>query len=143
MTVHNVYRLYNDQGELLYVGCTSLGAHRWVEHAGVQPWWADVSTVRVEHYPTRDDALLAEKTWIRNGNPKHNTMRYDGKPHGRGIYRRHHEGSIYLVRRRNDWCASIRFEGKRYYCWAGKDKAKAERWLAEFRREHGLDVSAA
>lgn len=67
-----VYRCYDAEGELLYVGCTGkLRARLW-QHAKGKPWWADVIAVDLEDYADRADALEAEAAAIGAEAPLHN-----------------------------------------------------------------------
>lgn len=125
-----VYRFYDAKGRLLYVGLTSRGMTRWMEHADSQPWWAEVAAIRVVHFPTREDGEVEEARAIRDERPLHNTIRYDGKPQCRGIYREHGTGTIYQRGNNGAWIASLHIDGKRLSFYAGKDRARAEEWLA-------------
>lgn len=69
-----VYRLYDDGGELLYVGVADKIGRRWDQHARSQQWWPDVSRQTVEWHPDRDVALLAEEAAIKAECPKYNVM---------------------------------------------------------------------
>jgi hypothetical protein len=127
---HIVYRFYAHDGRLLYVGMTSKGGARWMDHANVQPWWGDVGIVKVEHFPTRDDAALAEQDAIRDEHPLYNTLKYDGKDPNRHIYRAHRSGSVYQRKfYPNSWVATVRWHGERYYHYT-TSRELAERWLA-------------
>lgn len=69
-----LYRLYDRQGDLLYIGQSSDVDRRLAEHAANQPWWAEVDldrTTRVE-CATRAEALLAERDAIRSDRPRCN-----------------------------------------------------------------------
>ena len=132
MVRHIVYRFYAHDGRLLYVGMTSKGGARWMDHANVQPWWGDVAIVKVEHLPTRDDAVQAEQRAIRDEHPLHNALRYDMKPYPKtGLYREHHTGSVYQRKfYPNEWVASFRWDGERYYHYT-RSREQAEAWLTE------------
>jgi hypothetical protein len=68
----SLYRLYDANGQLLYVGVTDgpvpdrLAAHRRTV------WWAQVDSFAVDHHPTRQKALDAERLAIRTEQPLHN-----------------------------------------------------------------------
>lgn len=70
----SLYRFYDTYGQLLYVGITRRGRGRFHDHAADKAWWAAVHTARIEHYETRQDALLAEAAAIRDEAPLHNTQ---------------------------------------------------------------------
>lgn len=70
-----LYRLFDRDGGLLYVGITSTGLHRLKEHARSKHWFFDAVNVTLEHFPTRVEALDAETLAIHDENPRHNIMR--------------------------------------------------------------------
>lgn len=138
----DVYRFHAADGTLLYVGMTSRAMKRWQDHSEQKTWWEDVAYVRVEHYPTREDAAVAEASAIMNENPQHNGYRLEThRRHPRlGVYRRWGEGSLFLAAR-GTWEASIRHNGKRYRFFGGhgeKGRAKADALLQAFRQRHGI-----
>lgn len=67
-----LYRLYDATGALLYVGISGRWARRMVEHAQEKPWFADVSDVQIERFPTGREARAAELRAIRSEGPRHN-----------------------------------------------------------------------
>jgi hypothetical protein len=67
-----LYRFFNDRKQLLYVGISARGPKRWSEHAKNRPWWHEVKSSTIEHFETRQDALLAEGVAIRTEMPLHN-----------------------------------------------------------------------
>lgn len=67
-----LYRLYDAQGGLLYVGITNNTAVRWKQHARDKKWWPEVDHKEVMMYGDREQAALAEVTAIRAENPRHN-----------------------------------------------------------------------
>ena len=68
-----LYRLYDDNDVLLYVGATNNPAVRWAKHAADKPWWGDVSRQEITWHPDRPAALKAEKEAIRKEQPKYNS----------------------------------------------------------------------
>lgn len=68
----SVYRIYNADGDLLYVGVTHRGNQRNVEHVNGKAWASEVARTEWEHLPSRDDALLREIELIRDLEPKYN-----------------------------------------------------------------------
>jgi hypothetical protein len=71
-----LYRLYDADGTLLYVGIAYRIGQRWETHARTQPWWPDVQRQTVEWYPARKDAECAERRAIRTEEPKYNVAHY-------------------------------------------------------------------
>lgn len=80
---HFVYRLYDQDGALLYVGATSSIGSRLTQH-GSKDWWSEVRGIEVEHYANMREALDAEREVIEATQPKHNgtyTDKYDAGGH--------------------------------------------------------------
>ncbi len=69
---HALYRFYDEQDRLLYVGISLTLIIRMSSHRATKNWWRDVSRVRVQHYPNRDAATAAEAIAIRGEKPLHN-----------------------------------------------------------------------
>lgn len=91
-----LYRLYDAQDELLYVGITENVRLRMQRHAAIQPWWNQVERLEVATYSSRDEAEEAELRAIRGERPKMNitgAARQSGQ--GRGNRSRQAE--------RDDW----------------------------------------
>lgn len=69
---HALYRFYGAGGTLLYIGITNSLPRRLTQHNDKKPWWLGVSTVKVEHYPSREAVLEAEKRAIIAERPLYN-----------------------------------------------------------------------
>lgn len=67
-----LYRLYDTDDRLLYVGITNDPKKRWTHHASMKPWWPDVARHAVEWYDSRPEAEVAEFAAIRSEAPIHN-----------------------------------------------------------------------
>ncbi|MEU1663602.1 GIY-YIG nuclease family protein [Streptomyces sparsogenes] len=67
-----LYRLRNQDGELLYVGITDNPERRWKDHAKDKTWWPEVASRSIEWFPNRGHALAAEGKAIRSERPRHN-----------------------------------------------------------------------
>lgn len=67
-----VYRAFDAEGDLLYVGVTTKGPLRWEQHAATKPWWNSVARIDVAHYSTVRDALDAERFAIGSEHPRYN-----------------------------------------------------------------------
>lgn len=76
MAVHQgrtaLYKLYDEEGVLIYVGISNLPHHRWSEHAGSKPWWHEVAERGIEWFDTRVEAELAEAQCISTYRPRYN-----------------------------------------------------------------------
>lgn len=68
----SVYRYYDDDGMLIYVGMTKRGVLRNFEHAALKEWWPFVSKQEVDHYPSCEAALSAERLAIQTYRPPFN-----------------------------------------------------------------------
>lgn len=66
-----IYRYYDANGELLYVGMTGARHHRTVQHARQQPWWRKVEHATYEHVPA-GEATEYERHAIVAEQPKYN-----------------------------------------------------------------------
>lgn len=77
-----VYRLYDKDGTLLYVGMSSNPEVRCGAHAIKQPWWPEVADRKDVWFENRIDACVGERRAIQGENPLHNKERYplDFKP---------------------------------------------------------------
>jgi predicted GIY-YIG superfamily endonuclease len=68
-----LYRMFDAQGALLYVGISKSAISRMTQHASQQPWWQDVANVRIESFScTRREILDIEERAIRTEKPIHN-----------------------------------------------------------------------
>lgn len=72
-----LYRYYDAQHRLLYVGITCRGAKRAAEHAKTQPWWPRQVWMRSEHFDTWAEAEEAERVAIKEENPECNDQRWE------------------------------------------------------------------
>jgi predicted GIY-YIG superfamily endonuclease len=69
---HALYRFYNADDVLLYIGITTNLPKRFRGHGDTKPWWSDVARTAVEHFSNHFDALAAEKMAIINERPLYN-----------------------------------------------------------------------
>lgn len=79
-----VYRLFDEQGALLYVGQCMYPKRRFVAHAKDQKWWQEVACWRVEWWPSRTAAITEEARAIRSEHPRYNTQHQLVPRGGRG-----------------------------------------------------------
>jgi predicted GIY-YIG superfamily endonuclease len=66
---HYVYRLYDDEGVLLYAGCTKNPGQRMTSHARTKSWWRQVSSREFEGPYEKYDALERETAAIHYEEP--------------------------------------------------------------------------
>lgn len=69
-----LYRFYDDQQRLLYVGVTMSPGDRFRSHSKDKPWWSQVATITMEQHPDRETVLHAERAAIQQEWPVHNIM---------------------------------------------------------------------
>lgn len=71
---HALYRFFDEDGALLYVGISVNPLGRWDQHRA-KTWWRDVRAATIEPCESRAAALEAEMVAIRAENPQHNIRR--------------------------------------------------------------------
>lgn len=71
----SLYRFYDNDGVLLYVGITINPQARVKQHGRVQVWWRDVAFARFEHFDSVAAARIAEAEAIASEDPLHNVQR--------------------------------------------------------------------
>lgn len=67
-----LYRHFNTDGVLLYVGMTSAPAQRMTHHASNSAWGREVATVTLEWFDSKQEALEAERVAIETEAPRNN-----------------------------------------------------------------------
>lgn len=70
-----LYRAFDADGDLLYIGATFDAGQRLAAHADRSEWFADVERITLEHFDTREDAFAAELVAIRDEEPRFNLAR--------------------------------------------------------------------
>jgi hypothetical protein len=70
----DLYRFFDANGRLLYVGISLHAAQRASDHRRDKDWWSDVARMDVEHQADRQTALKAELLAIRTEHPIHNII---------------------------------------------------------------------
>jgi hypothetical protein len=69
-----LYRLFDADGALLYVGVSDNPRGRWNAHATEKPWWHEVADRKVIWLETRDEALAKETRAICDEHPRYNIL---------------------------------------------------------------------
>jgi predicted GIY-YIG superfamily endonuclease len=67
-----LYRYFDSEDRLLYVGITKNIFDRQNAHAKTQPWWHEVNKATFEHLDSREEALSCETEVIAREFPKYN-----------------------------------------------------------------------
>ena len=75
MSGATLYRYYDADGALLYVGVSKRALYRLTQHQAEKPWHLEIATVKMEHLADRAAALEAEAVAIRDENPRYNKTR--------------------------------------------------------------------
>lgn len=76
--VHVLYRMFDANQELLYVGLTKDPSARFKQHSQSKDWFLEVAAITVEHFATREELTAAEILAIRSECPRHNIVHNDG-----------------------------------------------------------------
>lgn len=77
--VHALYRFFGLNDELLYIGITFDPPMRFRQHSTDKPWWAEVSRIGIETFPSRRAVLEAERRAIITERPRWN-ITYNARP---------------------------------------------------------------
>lgn len=72
-----LYRYFDHDGQLLYVGITVNFENRRSGHCAAA-WYPSVASVTLMDYPSREDALRAEWESLQSEQPIHNRQRGNG-----------------------------------------------------------------
>ena len=70
---HHLYRYFDDKGVLLYVGMSFSAFARAAQHRLGSFWFEAAKNMTIEAFPSRRDAVAAERKAIATENPKFNT----------------------------------------------------------------------
>ena len=75
MANHTLYRHFNSNGDLLYIGITNNVARRTKDHDRNSYWFSEVARIDLEHFESRDAVLAAETDAIGKELPKYNIQK--------------------------------------------------------------------
>jgi DNA-binding transcriptional regulator YhcF (GntR family)/predicted GIY-YIG superfamily endonuclease len=67
-----LYRLFDSDGNLLYVGITNNPEYRFGQHRRTKPWWPQVDHNEIRWFDSLEEAAEAEKVTIAAEQPTHN-----------------------------------------------------------------------
>lgn len=79
---HTLYRFFDAEDTLLYVGLTVNPGRRMEKHAYDKPWWDTVARIAMEQHPDIETLRAAERAAIKAEKPLHN-VRMNGVSNGR------------------------------------------------------------
>jgi excinuclease UvrABC nuclease subunit len=85
-TTH-LYRHFNKNGDLLYVGISNNALSRLSQHKNNASWFDNISRIEMESHPNREAALKAEKVAIRTEKPFFNISSTKGTDRVQKIFR--------------------------------------------------------
>lgn len=71
---HVLYRAYDENFSLLYVGITANPGVRLRKHAERKWWWGNVSQIQLQHFSSRDALEAAEREAIATESPVFNVQ---------------------------------------------------------------------
>jgi predicted GIY-YIG superfamily endonuclease len=77
---HVLYRFFDAEDRLLYVGITVGIAARLAKHEVEKSWYSQIARIAVEHFPTRGAVLAAERAAIQAEKPLYNIQHNGLKP---------------------------------------------------------------
>jgi excinuclease UvrABC nuclease subunit len=66
-----LYRIFDADDVLLYVGCTANIATRIPNHQNTKPWWTQVARIEVEQFNSVEQARTAERHALLTELPRH------------------------------------------------------------------------
>lgn len=131
---HYLYRLFDRDADLLYVGITADPALRIQTHRRRKPWGHQIHRAHVSVFPTVDAAMTAERAVIEAEQPRHNVAfnRNGAAPRPPVVTR-----SWFLVR-------ALDAEGRVLYVgftrwlptWVKTQRAEQRRWISRTARIH-------
>ena len=84
-----LYRYFDSENQLLYVGITGDNTKRQSQHRRNSFWFGEIYSATFEHFETRQEALDAETDAIHHERPKHNIVH--------GGFRLLHSPYVHLV----------------------------------------------
>jgi len=78
MSVFALYRFFDAEDVLLYIGLTTNPPARLKKHRDEKPWWQEIRQMHVEYHPTISALQAAEREAITNEKPKYNVQHNRG-----------------------------------------------------------------
>lgn len=70
----HLYRHFDKDGKLLYVGISLSALARLAEHKKVSAWFWKIARVEITAYASRADVVMAERLTIKREKPLHNIV---------------------------------------------------------------------
>lgn len=69
---HALYRFFDGEDRLLYIGITVNPGGRFGQHSDDKPWWSEIARIAMEPHPDRGAVLEAERRAIVSERPRYN-----------------------------------------------------------------------
>jgi hypothetical protein len=69
---HVLYRFFDQNGRLLYIGITCNPGARFNSHRLSKTWWNEIASITLERFSTRNELMAAERSAILSELPLHN-----------------------------------------------------------------------
>ena len=76
---YTLYRMFDRDGSLLYVGQSIRAAERFSQHRADKSWWPMVSSITMERCDNADELNRSEREAIQTENPRFNVVHASGK----------------------------------------------------------------
>lgn len=80
MSVFTLYRFYDDDDTLLYVGLTINPGKRMERHKSDKEWWTEVARIEMEQHLDLEALQTAERIAIQTEKPVHNIRHAETAP---------------------------------------------------------------
>lgn len=93
-----LYRHFDNKGRLLYVGISLSPTYRFAQHRDSSRWFERITDVKIEWYPTREEALKAECHAIKTEDPEFNII-HKVTPHEAHMMELAEDSSFELTRK--------------------------------------------
>lgn len=71
---NQLYRHFDADGQLLYVGISFSAVYRLSQHRDSSNWYERIAKVTIENFPSRQEVVEAERRAITEENPIHNKV---------------------------------------------------------------------
>jgi len=73
-SIHALYRFFDAEADLLYVGISINPGYRFSQHRDDKPWWTEVSDIKIEPFADRRSVMDAERAAIIAEQPRYNVV---------------------------------------------------------------------
>jgi len=119
-----LYRFFNANHELLYVGITNNPFNRFSGHSKDKNWFSEIAYSTFEHYPNRLAVDKAETAAIKSEKPKYNKAKVDGFEKAQDHFKKIRYGRI----EKHDMVLGIMVTQSAYGKWLNESMS-ADSWI--------------